>query len=136
VQVIDQTGSYKNFSDVQIDPGHDDIRISAGSPAGTTIGTCVANGCILSKTTGDFGAGTKWSIVFTPQFYTQKTWGLFGSSPWAPSGRYGISTNADGSGTLKVTGALPAAGTVDFIVLQAIGPGGRVAEHRTYVVLV
>jgi hypothetical protein len=57
--------------------------------------------------------------------------------PWAPVGRYAITSNSDGTATLKVgTSALPSTPGFDYIQLRATGPTAVLSDWRFYIVLV
>ena len=133
--VSDGTQTFENFYGVQIDVGNDDVRIPASSPAGTALtpggradGTALSAFMDPASPYGaPFGPGTTWSIVQDPQWSS--------AVPWAPVGRYGVTTNSDGTCLPKATGALPAAGNVDYFKLRATGPGGIKADCIVYVAL-
>ena len=131
----DGSQTFNNFTNVQVDVGSDDIRIPASSAMGTALTPGGrADGTVLSVAMdaaspygAPFGPGTTWAVVQDPQFW--------GTVPWAPVGRYGVTTNADGTCVPKVAGALGLAGTVDYFLLRATGPGGIKCDYRVYVVL-
>jgi hypothetical protein len=122
--------SFNNFTDTQQDPGNDDIRVANGLAAGTTIATITPYGSGVSVPPNPFGAGTTWSIIQNPMYLS---WYI----PWAPVGRYAITSNSDGTATLKVgTSALPSTPGFDYIQLRATGPTAVLSDWRFYIVLV
>ncbi len=126
---IDQTESFANFNNLQIDLGADDIRVSHTAPPGTVIGHATAYGAAWWQSASatdpriqPFTEGTVFTLVNVPQHY--------GNHPWAPAGRYAIDAS---TGLLTVAGVLPSAGTLDYIVVRATSPHGAIADGRRYV---
>ncbi len=128
--------NFINTSGVQVDPGNDDIHI----PASTAIGTVIlpkmtaAGGYYFTLNAAQPDAnlvmgtpGTKWSLAATASAYA------LGPYTLAPAGRYTVSTQADGSATVEVTGALQ--GGVDLIAVVAMAPNGMIAQNLVYIVV-
>ena len=124
---------WPNTFGVQIDPGSDDIRVSAAaSPVGTVLFTCSATGAPYFATNSPtdiridpFVSGTTYALVSGVKTYA----GL--SYPLAPSGRYAINSL---TGAVSVGSAL-AAGEVDTICVSATAPNGTIAQNFVYIVV-
>ena len=124
--VEDGAQTYDGFNGVQIDFGNENIVVSHIAAQGTILaGPLKAEGSILNNY-HPFVAGTTWSIITTPEYYATPT--------WAPAGRYTVTSNANGTGSLNVGSvALSAAGSVDYIKVMAVAPNGATAIRRAYI---
>lgn len=128
--------SFDEYNAVQINPGFDDKRIPASTAIGAVLGVCDAFGNYADNRTGTppgtnpFGPGSTWNISQDGVYYSSPP----NDNPWAPVGRYGITTHSDGTATLTVTGTLTPG--VDVIQLRVVGPTGTICKNRFYVAVI
>ncbi|GAC1341915.1 MAG: hypothetical protein NVSMB18_14980 [Acetobacteraceae bacterium] len=100
-------------------PGTVVIRLTASVPRDDNDGAPRPN---------PFVAGTSWSLIRDPLSYPYVLPGSV--APWAPDGRYAITSNPDGTAALTVTGAL--APGMDWVHVRAASPSSppMLADRR------
>lgn len=133
---LNQSSDMPYYNARQIDPGSDDIRISASAAPGTVIFTPTAYGApnySLSPNTqpdpniNPFTSGTVWSHGQTTGFHTGFS---FNYANAGSQNRYTIDPT---TGAFKVGSAGLGGTGCDKVLIRATGPTGRIVENAFYI---
>lgn len=119
---------FRNFSGVQQIQDRDQIVTAHTTAAGTVLCNLAAHND-LSAGIENFGPGTTWAVITDGVYYPVQN-----PNPWAPNGRYSVTSNADGTGALKVAASLSTG--VDWVQLRATGSNGTTFSDSRYPVVI